>query len=388
MPWKEAYVMDLKNEFIQRALRAEQPFAELCREYGISTKTGYKWKQRFLAEGQSGLSDRSRRPRSQHCAASEDVCCEIVRLKNDRRQWGPKKIHDVYNRASGNRLPPVSLSTVKRVLDKAGLTERRRRRRRSEDCGRIANPLVATAPNEVWTVDFKGWWYSTTNERVQPLTVRDAYSRYVLLAQAVADGRMETVQECFCRLFSEYGLPLAIRSDNGPPFACTSAPLGLSRLSAWWVALGISLDRIEKGHPEQNGGHERMHRDIALEVEGRVDGDLVAQQAALDMWREQYNNERPHEALGMRRPAELYIKSERRFDPQPAELEYPAEYLRRRVTRVGCIKIGGRLIRISVAISGWHVGLQPLKEGEFTVWFGRLYLGDINVPDEKFTAAT
>jgi putative transposase len=386
MPWKEANVMDLRTEFIQRALRADIPFAALCRRYGISTKTGYKWKQRFLADGLPGLADRSRRPNSKLTMVTEDVCCEIVRFKGLHEDWGPKKIHDLYSKAD-HQLPAVSLSTVKRVLDKAGLTERRRRRRRSEDCGRIANPLVATAPNEVWTVDFKGWWYSTTQERVVPLTVRDAYSRYVLLAQAVADGRMETVQECFARLFTKYGLPLVIRSDNGSPFACTSAPLGLSRLSAWWVTLGISLDRIEKGHPEQNGGHERMHRDIALEVEGRVDGNLVAQQAALDIWREQYNHERPHEALGMRRPAELYIKSERRFDPQPVELEYPAEYLRRRVTRVGCIKIGGRLIRISAAVGGWHVGLQPVSTGIFNVWFGPLHLGELNVQDKKITVA-
>lgn len=386
MPWKEANVMDLRIEFVSCALREEQPFAALCREYGISTKTGYKWKERFLANGRAGLVDQSRRPKTAPTLVSEDVCCEIIRLKDKHRKWGPKKIHDLYLRGK-HRLPPVSLSTVKRVLGKAGLTEPRRRRHPAKNCGRIANPLVATVPNEVWTVDFKGWWYSTTNERVLPLTVRDACTCFILQLQVVADGRMETVQECFARLFAEYGLPLVIRSDNGAPFACTSAPLGLSRLSAWWVALGISLDRIEKGHPEQNGAHERMHRDIAWEIEGQVDGDLSAQQAALDVWRHEYNQERPHEALGMRRPAELYTKSARRFDPRPVELEYPADYLWRRVTRVGCIKLCNRLIRISEAVSGWQVGLQRTGPDRFNVWFGHLLLGSLHVADEKFTPA-
>lgn len=385
MPWKEANVMDLREEFVQRALRDEHPFAALCREYGISTKTGYKWKQRFLAEGRSGLHDRSRRPYSTPNLVSEDVCCKIISLKDSHRDWGPKKIHDLYIR-SRRRLPLVSLSTVKRVLGKAGLT-RKRRRHPAKHCGRIANPLVATVPNEVWTVDFKGWWYSATQERVQPLTVRDANSCCILMIQVVADSSTETVQECFRRLFRKYGLPLAIRSDNGPPFACSRAPLGLSRLSAWWVTLGISLDRIEKGHPEQNGAHERMHRDIAWEVEGRVDGDLVAQQAALDLWCEEYNHVRPHEALGMKRPAELYSKSERRFTEQPVELEYPADYLRRRVSSSGWIKIYGRSVSISTAVSGWHVGLKLLKPEVFSVWFGSLRLGELHVEHEKFTAA-
>lgn len=385
MPWKEAYVMDLRSDFVQRALRAELPFAALCREYGISTKTGYKWKERFLANGRAGLADQSRRPKTAPTLVSEDICCEVIRLKGKHEMWGPKKIHDLYLRGN-HRLPTVSLSTVKRVLGKAGLTEPRRRRP-AKDCGRIANPLTATVPNEVWTVDFKGWWYSTTNERVMPLTVRDACTCFILQLQVVADGRMETVKECFVRLFTEYGLPLVIRSDNGSPFACTSAPLGLSRLSAWWVALGISLDRIEKGHPEQNGAHERMHRDIAWEIEGRVDGDLSAQQASLDSWRHEYNHERPHEALGMRRPAELYTKSERRYDPRPVELEYPADYLRRRVTRVGCIKVCNRLIRISTAVSGWHLGLQRTGPGRFNVWFGHLLLGSLQVEDESFIPA-
>jgi putative transposase len=386
MPWKEANVMDLRIEFVTRALREELSFAALCREYGISPKTGYKWKERFLEEGRLGLADRSRRPLNCPQATCEELVCQLVRIKGQHPTWGPKKIREVFRKAN-RRIAIPSLSTVNRILGKVGLTKRRHRRRPAPHCGRIINPLVASVPNEVWTVDFKGWWYSTTHQRVMPLTVRDAFSRYVLLVQVVADARSETIQACFTRLFRQFGKPLAIRSDNGAPFACTSAPLGLSRLSAWWVALGISLDRIEKGHPEQNGAHERMHRDMALEVEGRVDGDLTEQQAALDVWRREYNNIRPHEALGMRCPAEVYVKSDRRFNPDPVSVEYPLGYLRRRVKNNGCIKLHNRLLPITTAVRGWDVGLQPVADQVFNVWFGSLRLGDIQVRDEKFTPA-
>lgn len=385
MPWKEANVVELRTEFIKRALCDDLPFSTLCREYGISPKTGYKWKQRFLREGLPGLADMSRRPISCPTAVTEDVVCELVRLKNLHPRWGPKKIRELFIKAHPTK-PSVSLSSVKRVLGKSGLVKPRRRYRKAQHCGRIANPLVPTAPNQVWTVDFKGWWYSPDRRRVMPLTVRDAFSRYVLLVQAVPDARMETVKECFCRLFTDYGLPLAIRSDNGTPFACTRAPLGLSRLSAWWVALGISLDRIAPGHPEQNGSHERMHRDIAIEVEGRVNGGLALQQAALDIWRREYNEVRPHEALGMSRPAELYFKSERRFDPTPVALEYPLGYLRRMVNPNGCIRLASRWVYVSSAVCDWDLGLQPLESGLFNVWLGQLQLGNLNQQDEKFTA--
>jgi len=159
----------------------------------------------------------------------------------------------------------------------------------AKQCGRVVNRFKPGQPNELWTVDFKGWWYSPDKARIEPLTVRDDFSRYALCAQLLANGKSDTVREYFVRLFEKYGMPKVIRSDNGSPFACPRAPLGVSRLAAWWVALGIQLDRIEPGHPEQNGGHERMHRDIALEVEGRIDGGFVEQQAALEVWRRPFS---------------------------------------------------------------------------------------------------
>jgi putative transposase len=384
MPWKESNAVDLRTEFVNRALREDTPFTALCREFGISAKTGYKWKERFLSAGLPGLCDQSRRPHSSPAGISEDALCELVRLKREHMAWGPDKIRELYRRANPRQAPP-SLSTVKRVLAKCNLVVPRRKRRPPEQCGRFANRIEALAPNQVWSVDFKGWWYSARAGKVQPLTVCDAYSRFLLLAQAVPDSTTATVQACFVQLFSEYGMPLVIRSDNGAPFAAPGAPLGLSRLSAWWVAQGVGLDRIAPGHPEQNGRHERMHRDLALEVEGRVDGDLTAQQAALDIWRRDYNQLRPHQALGMRLPSQIYVKSERCFSAEQLELEYPSGFCSRKVSRHGCIKLAGRLISISTAVGGWHVGLKHEGAGCFNVWFGSLCLGQLDLRAEKFT---
>lgn len=382
MPWKECNVMNLRTEFALRAMHGELPFTILCQEYGISPKTGYKWKERFVARGLSGLFDQSRKPHTSPTQISEDHACQLIRLKLAHRSWGPKKIRELFARRHTD--PEVlSLSTIKRILDKSGLVEHRRRRK-ADHCGRIENRLEAKAPNEVWTVDFKGWWYSVDKARIEPLTVRDAHSRYILCADVMADSKSETVRSRFERLFETYGLPQMIRSDNGSPFACTRAPLGLSRLSAWWIALGIGLDRIAPGHPEQNGGHERMHRDIACELEGCIDGDISAHQAALETWRHQFNHERPHEALGMRVPADLYVKSERRFDPGDFDLSYPSEYLRRKVKNCGTIKIMSSQILISTALRGWDVGLKATGLTHYSVWFGPLCLGEIDMETESF----
>jgi putative transposase len=382
MPWKATDVMELRTEFVVRALREESSFMSLCREYGISTKTGYKWKRRYLDGGFSGLGDQSRKPRSSPQQVSEASLCRLVQLKLAHRSWGPKKILAVFKR-SYPQAEGMSLSTAKRILDKSGLVEHRRRRN-SSSCGRIENRLDAQSPNDVWTVDFKGWWYSVDKVRIEPLTVRDAYSRYLLCAEVLPDSCSHTVRHQFERLFATYGLPGSIRSDNGSPFACTRAPLGLSRLSAWWIALGIDLDRIKPGHPEQNGGHERMHRDMACELEGCIDGDITVHQASLETWRQQFNHDRPHEALGMRVPAELYVKSPRRFYPGEIALSYPPEYLRRKVSSCGTIRITKRQILISTALYGWEIGLKVTGLNHYAVWFGALYLGEIDLETESF----
>ncbi len=386
MPWTETQVVDQRTDFVLRAVRDVEDFGELCREFGVSRKTGYKWKQRFLQEGLEGLNDQSRRPHTNPSGLSEAMVCQIVKLKMAHPSWGASKLRAVMMRTIPLAELPAEIS-FKRVLAKAGLVERRRPVR-SEQAGRLQTPAQAERPNQVWTIDFKGWWYTRDRDRFEPLTIRDSFSRYVLCAQSLESARTETVREQMIRVFDRHGLPEVIRSDNGAPFAACNSPLGLSRLSAWWLTLGINLDRIAPGRPDQNGAHERMHRDLAREVEVRAAEDVIQQQAALDVWRKTYNEERPHAALGMRVPREFYEPSPRKFDARPIELSYPSSCLIRKVKPSGCVKIHRNLIRVSQALGGYEVGLEPITAERLTVWFCRLPLGEIDLTSQKFVAAT
>jgi putative transposase len=376
MPWKKTEPMEQRIEFALKAMRTLN-FRALCQEYGVSAKTGYKWKQRFLQEGIEGLAEESRRPKTSPEQLLEGEVCEIVRLKMAHLSWGPRKIRELYLRRHGE---VASESTFKRLLERAGLTQKRRKRRSSE-AGRLCSGRRATAANEVWTVDFKGWWRSGA-KRCEPLTVRDEHSRYLLEVRALQDARSETVRKSFERLFERQGLPGAIRSDNGSPFASALALLGLSRLSAWWVALGIDLERGRPGHPQDNGAHERMHRDISRELEALGESD----QEALDLWRQTFNFARPHEALGMRCPGELYAPSHRKYDGTPEDLEYP-QMCTRRVCQHGLIKVDGQRLFLSTSLAGWSVGLKPITQNVMDVWFGRLLLGQIDLSASNFIRA-
>ena len=379
MPWKETDVMNLRTEFALRALGRTVVFKDLCHEYGISRKTGYKWKERFLEEGIQGLYDLARRPKSSPHQLPEETVCEIVRFKMLHRTWGPKKIREVYFRSYGET---PCLSSFKRVLDKSGFVKHRRKRRQRNP-QRLTHTVKAAAPNDIWTVDFKGWWKTRSNRRCEPLTIRDDFSRYVLAVSAMEGTSYQTARVEFERVFTEYGLPNGIRSDNGIPFACRNAPLGLSRLSAWWIGLGIRLDRIAPGHPEQNGGHERMHRDIRMELQGVIEGDLDHHQHAFDIWRRTFNYERPHEALGMKVPADVYKRSKLSYQ-EVENIEYPQEYFTRKVASTGIVGINNRQIFITSALSGWNVGLKYLSESRMEVWFDYLRLGEIDLLAEAF----
>jgi len=385
MPWTETNVVDQRTEFVLRALRNTEPFSELCGEFGIARKTGYKWKERFLQQGLDGLGDQSRKPDSSPNGVSEAMVCQIVKLRMAHPSWGARKLRAVLARTvPENELP--SESSFKRILDRAGLVEHRRRVP-NEQTGRLQLPLKAERPNHVWTIDFKGWWYTQDHRRFEPLTIRDDFSRYMLCAHALEDARTETVRQQMARVFQRHGLPEVIRSDNGAPFAACNSPLGLSRLSAWWLSLGIGLDRIPPGRPDQNGGHERMHRDLAREVEHSAERDPATQQAVLDVWRKTFNEERPHEALAMRVPHEVYHTSPRKFDPTPATLTYPGEYLVRKINRNGSVKIHSQPISVSLALRGFDVGLQPAQTNRLAVWFCRLRLGEIDLETQRFHAA-
>lgn len=383
MPWKTHNVMDLRLEFVFKTLQPGANFRALCRDAGISRKTGYKWQQRFLAEGLGGLADASRRPGSSPSQVPEAVVCEVVRLKQAHRGWGPRKIRELYRRLYG---AAPSASSCKRILTKAGLVQKRRPRV-NRNGGRLTRSIVARAPNDVWTVDFKGWWRTGSGQRCEPLTVRDDYSRFILAARAMQTNTAELVRHEFERLFDRYGLPSVIRSDNGSPFACGHGLLGLTRLSAWWLVLGIDLDRIRPGHPEENGRHERMHRDIAYELEGLISGGLAEQQAALDVWRESFNEERPHEALKMKTPAQIYKTSKRGYTGTPDEIAYKRGFLTRRVNHRGIIKIHANHLFISESLCGWDLGLDPTSPDEMDLWFTELYLGKIDLTRAGFLAA-
>jgi putative transposase len=376
MPWKKSGAMEQRTEFALRAMQTLN-FRALCQQYGISTKTGYKWRERFWRKGLAGMEEESRRPKSHSKQLAEEEVCEIVRLKLAHLAWGPRKIRELYLRRHGE---VASESTFKRVLERTSLTQKRRRRRAPE-AGRLSSGRQAAALNEVWTVDFKGWWRKA-EQRCEPLTVRDEYSRYLLEVRAVEDARSETVRKSFERIFERHGLPEAIRSDNGSPFASRQGVLGLSRLSAWWVVLGIDLERGRPGHPQDNAGHERMHKDISreLEAEGACD------QAALDVWRQTFNYERPHEALGMRCPGEVYLASERKYEGTPEDLDYP-KMCSRRVSPKGLISLEGQPLFLSASLGGWSVGLKPIAEDLMEVWFGRLLLGQVDLGTRNFFRA-
>src|SRR5437667_4986138 len=376
MPWKKIEPMEERIEFALKAMGTLN-FRALCQEYGISAKTGYKWKERFLREGIRGMEEQSRRSQGHAKQLAEEEVCEMMRLKLAHMAWGPRKIRELYFR---QHKEAASESTFKRVLERAGLTQKRSRRRSSE-AGRLCNGRRAKAINQVWTVDFKGWWRSW-GKRCEPLTVRDELSRYVLELRAMENARTETVRRSFERLFERQGLPQAIRSDNGSPFASVNGLLGLSRLSVWWVALGIDLERGRPAHPQDNGAHERMHLDISRELEAMGESD----QEALDVWRQSFNYERPHDSLGMKCPAELYRASERKYEGTPEDLDYP-QMCTRRVSACGAIKFERQSLFLSSALAGWSVGLKPLTADRLEVWFGRLLLGQINLAASNFIRA-
>jgi len=363
MPWREIEPMDQKMEFCLKSLRGGN-FRELCRAYGISAKTGYKWRERFLERGYQGLEELSRRPHRHPEQLEVEQVCAIVRLKQAHPFWGARKIAELYRRRYEQA---VSESTIKRILERSGLVDKRKVGAASQS-GRLSSGRKAQGVNQVWTVDFKGWWWRK-DQRCQPLSVRDEYSRYILGLESLKDGSSDTVRKSFESLFARYGLPQAIRSDNGSPFASSQSVWGLSRLSAWWMALGIELERSRPGHPQDNAAHERMHRDIGLELEAMDRGD----QASLDLWRQEYNEQRPHQALGMRYPSEVYQKSKRQYQPVK-QLQYD-RMASRKVRSSGAISWNDRALLISKSLAGWNVGLQSDIQGEIEVWFARLLLG-------------
>jgi transposase InsO family protein len=381
MPWRERHSMDLRKEFVLAAVAPGANVSELCREFGISRNNGYKWIRRYREEGQAGLENRSRRPH--RCAGTNgETVLRIIELRRQYGNWGPKKLRALlcHQRPSGE-VPNVK--TIARILDRVGEPRVRKPRPRLQLVVRKPEKLRASGPNDVWTVDFKGWWRTVDGRRYEPLTVRDAFSRYVLCLQMLGTMKGQAVKPAFERLFEAYGLPRVIRVDNGSPFACTSAPAGLSRLSAWWVSLGIRVSFSRPGHPQDNGSHERMHADVAAELEAYPATSQQSQQRAADRWRREFNEVRPHEALQMQTPSALYARSARRYLGIRAPV-YPTTYVVRRVTQPGCVKYAGKSVYISESVSGFDVAVRTTKLGRLRVRFYDLDLGSFDLAAAPF----
>jgi len=375
--------MDLRNQFVLAATAPGANISQLCREHSVSRTNGYKWIRRFQAEGQAGLDDKSRRPKTISGIDGEFVL-RIIELRRRYPKWGAKKLRQILLR-SPDHVEVPSAKTIARVLDRAGEPRVRKPRRRLRVVLREHQPLVANAPNDVWTVDFKGWWRTRDGRRFEPLTVRDAFSRYVLCLEMLGSMRADVVKPAFERLFDSCGLPHVIRVDNGAPFACTSAPAGLSQLSAWWTSLGIRVSFSRPAHPQDNGAHERMHLDVADELEADPADGLEVQQRAAAKWRAEFNEVRPHEAIAMRTPAQLYVRSSRRYTGiQPPR--YPASYGVRRVSSKGCVRYMGKAVFISESLIGHELGIRRTQRGHIAVRFYDLNLGLFDLASAPFHA--
>jgi putative transposase len=369
MPWKECHVMDERLRFVARLLEGEK-MAPLCAEFGISRKTGYKIFDRYKDCGVGAFNDRSRRPHRQANRLPAQVEAVIVRLKREYPGWGAPKIREkLRQRAPAPHLPAIS--TVHAVLDRYGLVHRRRRRRRVALGTELSQPLE---PNALWCADYKGEFMLGNRRYCYPLTVTDFASRYLLTCEALATTQEKFAFIVFERTFKEFGLPRGIRTDNGVPFASAHALYGLSKLAVWWLRLGIQIERIKPGHPQQNGRHERMHLTLKREATKPAASNVLQQQARFDVFVNRYNRDRPHQALDMKVPADFYVRSPRLYRGLE-DLTYPFHDRTATVTHCGRICFNRRKINLSQVFAGQNVGVTQVGERIWLVTFMEYDLG-------------
>ncbi len=369
--------MSLRMQFVERVKKGEK-VAPLCREFGISRTTAHKWVKRFESEGYEGLEDKSRRPKSTPFAMAEDIVLAVLELRERHSRWGSRTIALALGRKLGEAAP--SERTVARILRRAGKVRERRERRPLNLVDRAPH-VEATRPNEVWTIDFKGWWRARNGEKCQPLTVRDAFSRCVL-AVVLCPAQASAVRAVMERLFRRHGVPKAIQCDNGEPFISVTSRGGLSVLSAWWVSLGIQLVRSRVGCPQDNGAHERMHADIAAELQSHPAASRVDQQRALDRWRQEFNHVRPHHALGGKTPAEVYKPVERQRMVVQA-YRYPPHCRLHRVGRTGQVHFDSTTYFVSASLRGQTIGIEPVDALHVRLWFHHIDLGTMEIEPER-----
>ncbi len=390
MPWSETSPMSERLRFISDYLAALEDFTTLCRRYSVSRPTGYKWVARYEADGPAGLHEHSRRPHTSPTATAPAVCEALLTLRRRHPAWGPKKLVVILaRRAATLGFAPEQLpapSTAAALLKRAGLVPGARRRPHPV-APRASARAVADGPNALWTVDFKGQFKTRDGVYCYPLTVADCATRYVLACRALTSTSYAESQPVFRQLFQTYGLPARIRSDNGGPFA--SLAVGrLSRLSVWWIRLGIRPELITPAHPEENGSHERMHRDLKRDTTRPPAPTRRAQQYRFDAWCTEFNTERPHEALGQTPPAAHYTASPRVYPTRLPLLEYPAHHVIRRVTSNGCLRWNGRWLSVSHVLCGQSVGFEEIDDGLWTLHFGPIVLGRFDERCWRITSNT
>jgi putative transposase len=371
MPWKETCAMDQKIQLLSDFLKDEYTITELSTNYHVSRNTVYKWIERYQSKGLEGLEELSRAPLSHPNATRPETISQLIDTKLKHKNWGPKKIIAKLEKLHPDFSWPAS-STAGSILKKEGLVCSRHFKRRTPP---YSEPFLScTKPNDVWSIDYKGQFRMGDGRLCYPLTLTDNYSRYLLGCRGLHHPTHEKTRPWLERAFREYGLPLAIRSDNGAPFASTGLG-GISTLSAWLIKLRIRPERITLGHPEQNGRHERMHRTLKAETSKPPRANLKDQQQAFDVFRREYNTERPHEALAQEVPAAFYQPSHRMLPDKPPEIEYPSMFTVRQVRSNGEIKWKGEFVYISQALAGEPIGLRQINEKEWEVRFSFHPLG-------------
>jgi putative transposase len=373
--------MDERLRFVARLLEGEK-MTTVCREFGISRVTGYKIFNRYKECGLDALNDRSRRPYRQANRLPFQVERSILGLKREYPSWGAPKIHDKLIKQYPMIKSPA-ISTVHAVLDRHGLVKRRRRRRHKAQGTELR---AAHEPNGLWCADYKGEFKLGNQQYCYPLTITDYRSRYLLTCEGVASTRSDFAVTIFERAFKDFGLPQAIRTDNGPPFAAPNALFGLSRLSVWWLRLGIQIQRIKPAHPQQNGRHERMHLTLKQEATKPASFNFLQQQERFDRFVGVYNHERPHQALNGSFPGELYTPSAREYRP-PADPDYPFHDRTVRVTRCGRICLGRRKINLSNVFAGQLVGLREVDDRIWLVSFLDFDLGFFDHNEDRVEPA-
>jgi putative transposase len=375
MPWQEMSPMTQRLEFITDHQRGLYDMTELCARNHISRKTGYKWLTRYATEGARGLGERSHAPHVCPHRIADAMADLLVATRKTHPSWGPAKLLQYLARQQPRVRTWPAVSTVADLLKRHNLVHARGRRRSHVHPGTV--PIHTTAPNDLWTADFKGQFRTRNGIYCYPLTIADQETRYLLCVHGLLNTRSMSALPVFERAFREYGLPLAIRTDNGVPFANTGLH-GLTRLNVWWLRLGIQHQRIRPGSPQENGAHERMHRTLKAETTRPPALDLARQQRAFTIFRREYNEERPHEALGGDPPGARYVPSGRPYPDTLPPLEYPGHFLVKRVTSAGTIRFKYHLVFLAHALKGHQVGLEETDDGVWSVSLGQVLLGKLD----------